>query len=172
VAHYDVLPDRSTVWIDATSSVHPVHSELHGVTGFIDVDVTGSGALDFSTAPSGRLELPVDRMSSGNPLYDHEMKRRVQADKFPTIIGELTSMAPTPSSGGRSYRVRGDVTLMGVTVGYEGLMSIVAKEDLVVLEGHHTFDIRDFGVEPPRILMLKVHPDFAVRVEIAARRVD
>jgi hypothetical protein len=38
------------------------------------------------------------------------------------------------------------------------------------LEGRSTFDIRDFGMDPPRILMLRVHPEVAVRVEIVAER--
>ena len=32
------------------------------------------------------------------------------------------------------------------------------------------FDIRDFGMEPPRILMLKVQPEVTVRVEIVAEK--
>ena len=38
--------------------------------------------------------------------------------------------------------------------------------------GESTFDIRDFGMEPPRILMLKVQPEVGVRVEIVAERED
>jgi hypothetical protein len=40
----------------------------------------------------------------------------------------------------------------------------------VTLAGRSTFDIRDFGMEPPRILMLKVQPEVAVRVEIVAEK--
>ena len=36
--------------------------------------------------------------------------------------------------------------------------------------GQSTFDIRDFGMEPPRILLLKVEPDVTVRVEIVATK--
>ena len=35
--------------------------------------------------------------------------------------------------------------------------------------GESTFDVRDFGMEPPRILMLKVQPDVVVAVEIIAQ---
>ena len=57
-----------------------------------------------------------------------------------------------------------------MTNAYEDGMHIVAKEDLVVLEGEHVFDVRDFGMEPPRIMMLKVHPEVSVRIEITAKR--
>ena len=38
------------------------------------------------------------------------------------------------------------------------------------MTGESTFDIRDFGMEPPRILLLKVQPDVHVRVEIHAEK--
>jgi hypothetical protein len=38
-----------------------------------------------------------------------------------------------------------------------------------VLEGESTFDVRDFGMEPPKILMLRVHPEVNVRVQIFAQ---
>jgi integrase/recombinase XerD len=38
------------------------------------------------------------------------------------------------------------------------------------LAGESTFDVRDFGMEPPRIPMLRVEPDVKVRVEIFAEK--
>jgi len=168
LARYEIVPEASTVWIDASSSLHPIHSEVHGLTGFVEIEADDDGVIDLSVAPAGRMALDVDKMSSGNPIYDGEMKRRVDAHAYPTITGEMISMAP--AAGDHAYVVRGDVTFKGVTKSYEDTMSVVAKEDLVLLEGSHTFDVRDFGMEPPRILMLRVHPDVVVRVEIAARR--
>jgi hypothetical protein len=170
VARYEIVPDRSTVWIDATSSLHPIHSEVRGVTGYVELEVDPTGALDTQAVPGGRIELLVDAMSSGNPLYDREMKRRVGARRFPSISGELAAMEPAGADAADGYRVRGNVTFMGVTNAYEDCMLVVTKEDLVVLEGEHVFDVRDFGMEPPKILLLKVHPEVRVRVEITARR--
>ncbi|HUO49587.1 MAG TPA: YceI family protein [Acidimicrobiales bacterium] len=168
MARYEIVPDRSTVWIDASSSLHPIHSEVRGVTGFVDVEFGPSGDLDFAATPSGRIELLIDKMSSGNPLYDREMKRRVEARRFPSIEGELTAIEPADGEG--AYTVRGNVMFKGVTNAYEDGMHIVAREDLVVLEGEHVFDVRDFGMEPPKIMMLKVHPEVSVRVELTAKR--
>ena len=42
----------------------------------------------------------------------------------------------------------------------------------LAIRGEHGFDIRDFGMEPPRILMLRVEPDVSVRVEIIAEKED
>jgi polyisoprenoid-binding protein YceI len=71
------------------------------------------------------------------------------------------------------YLVAGDVTFRGATRSIEGEMTLTTPDDRTVcLEGEHTFDIRDFGMQPPRILTLRVHPEVAVRVTIFASRED
>ena len=69
------------------------------------------------------------------------------------------------------YTVSGDLTFRGVTHSYEDAMTVeVAIDGTLTLGGESTFDIRDFGMEPPRILMLKVQPEVTVRVEIVAEK--
>ena len=70
------------------------------------------------------------------------------------------------------YRVRGDVTFKGVTRPSEDEMTVAVDGDVIRLQGASVFDIRDFGMEPPRILMLKVAPDVTVTVDIVARKED
>jgi hypothetical protein len=48
-------------------------------------------------------------------------------------------------------------------------MSVAVLDARTVrLMGRSTFDIRDFGMEPPRILMLRVHPEVTVRIDLVA----
>ncbi len=125
--------------------------------------------MDTTAEPKGELSLRVDRLSSGNALEDRELRRRVDTRRFPTIDGRLTTLQDT----GRDdrYVVRGDLTFRGVTNSYEDEMTIARSDDETLhLEGRSTFDIRDFGMEPPRILMLRVHPEVAVTVTIVARK--
>ena len=43
-------------------------------------------------------------------------------------------------------------------------------ERTIRLAGESSFDIREFGMQPPKVLMLKVEPEVDVRVEIFAVR--
>ena len=52
------------------------------------------------------LEFPVDSLKSGNPLEDRELQRRIDARRFPTIIGELKSMKQTGRTGALHRRRR------------------------------------------------------------------
>jgi polyisoprenoid-binding protein YceI len=167
VARYDIVPERSQVWIDATSSLHPIHSQTAGLEGYVEIEVGPDGRVDLSAPPEARLSLPVDRLSSGNPFEDRELRRRISARRFPRIDGELTSMSADGRDG--SYVVSGMITFRGETRAYEHEMQISrVDEHTLRLVGGASFDIRDFGMEPPRILMLRVEPEVAVRVDIIA----
>lgn len=165
---YRIVPDRSRVWIEARSSLHPIHGEGKGLEGSIDAEVV-DGRLDLDGPPEIRVELPVEQLKSGKSMEDAEMMRRIDARKYPTIRGRVTNIQEAP--GGR-YRLRGDLTFHGVTRAVEGEVSVSLPDEdsILVFEGEQTFDIRDFGVQPPKILMLKVHPDVKVRVRVVAQQ--
>ena len=169
MARYRIVPERSKVFISARSSLHPIDTRTDGLQGFVDVEVQGGGRLNLTVPTKGRVSLPVERISSGNPLEDRELRRRLDTRRYPTIEGELTDMHETGRDG--RYRVRGDVTFKGSTRTYEDEMAVSQNDDGTLrLTGESTFDIRDFGMDPPRILMLKVEPEVGVRVEILAER--
>lgn len=169
MARYCIDPARSRVWIDAQSSLHPIHTETSGLHGWVEVDVEQGGQLNLDVTPSGHLELPVDRLRSGNALEDRELQRRIDARRYPTIEGDLTAMRPSDEEG--HYLVEGNVAFTGTTRSYGQEMIVDHVDDHTIrLSGHSTFDVRDFGLSPPRILMFKVEPEVSVRVEIIAEK--
>lgn len=170
VARYRILPTRSRVWIDARSNVHPIHTEADGLEGWLDLDIS-RGKVGVGRTPRGHVEFPVDNLKSGNVFEDRELRRRIDSRGHPKISGDLTSMKRAGAP--MRYTVNGNLTFRGVTRNYEDVMAVEVSDDgMVTFTGQSTFDIRDFGMEPPRILMLKVEPEIAVRVEIIAENDD
>jgi len=167
VNRYSIVPDRSTVWIEARSNVHPIQTTTSGLEGFVELQLEPAGSIDLANAPVGRLSLDVERLKSGNRLEDREMQKRVDAKRYPRIEGVLDSMEGNGKDG--SYRVSGDIKFRGVSRRHEDLMEISqVDEQTIRLAGSSRFDIREFGMEPPKVLMLKVEPVVDVRVEIFA----
>jgi polyisoprenoid-binding protein YceI len=165
VARYVFAPDRSRVWIDARSNVHPIHSSTDGVEGYVDLDLGPEGNVDLSTAPTGKISLAVERLQSGNRMEDRELRKRIDARRFPTIEGVLGQMTQDGSEG--TYQVSGNITFRGVSQTHEDVMTVRRVDDrTIVLEGSSRFDIRQFGMEPPKVLMLKVEPEVDVRIEL------
>jgi polyisoprenoid-binding protein YceI len=156
---------RSCVWVDARSNLHPINTETRGLEGWVEVAAHRDGRLDLATPVTGRLELSVDRLSSGNQLYDRELKRRIDARRFPVIEGVITSVTATDEAS--SYLVAGDLTFHGKTRRFEHEMTIAVRDESTIeLIGDYVFDIREFGMKPPSMLMLKVYPEVSVRIAL------
>jgi hypothetical protein len=163
--HFTLDPVRSCVWVDARSNLHPISTQTRGLEGWVELTVGPDGAVDVDRPVSGRLEVKVDRFSSGNQLYDRELKRRIDARRYPSILGEITGASG--AEGPDRYRVTGDVSFHGETRTFEHEMLIeVDHGSHLEMSGERVFDIREFRMKPPSMLMLKVYPEVAVRVEL------
>lgn len=160
---------RSCVWVDAHSNLHPINTETRGLRGSVEVTRDPDGALDLSAPVTGTLEVSSDRLSSGNRLYDLELRRRIDATRYPSIIGQITQVRAGGSAG--RYLVTGDLTFHGRVRTFEHEMTIEIKDDETIeLRGEYVFDIREFNMKPPSMLMLKVYPEIAVKVELYGDR--
>jgi polyisoprenoid-binding protein YceI len=155
---------RSCVWISGRSSLHPINTETRGITGWFEAARRADGSLDLEQPVSGELELAVERLTSGNQLYDRELRRRMDARRYPTIAGRVTDIVLGGSHP--DYGVTGEITFHGKTRTFSHGMQIVAHEDDIALTGEDVFDIREFGMKPPSMLMVRVYPEISVRVEL------
>lgn len=148
----------------ASSNVHPIHGESRNVDGFVDVAMGEDGSPDVSRMPVARLELAMDSIATGNALYDAELARRTETRKYPLVVGELRSVA---DRGQGRFQVAGDLTFHGVTRPIQTEMTVrVFDRTKLEAQWTQTIDIRDFNLNPPRILTFKVDPRVEVEVKI------
>jgi polyisoprenoid-binding protein YceI len=167
VGRYEVAAARSRLWAEARSSLHPIKTESEGLRGHIEAVIDG-GKLNPDAGLKGLIELDVDTLKAGNILYDREIKRQLDVRKFPRIRGEVLEVREL--EGGNRYHVRGNLSLHGITRTVEGDVTVkVLASGSLEIEGEKTFDIREFGLTPPKILMLKVYPDVKVRARVVVQ---
>ncbi|MBV9040927.1 MAG: YceI family protein [Acidimicrobiia bacterium] len=157
------IASGSEISIGAKSTVHAINGSAVDVDGSLDAELDGGGHV---RSLAGRIDVPVAALRSGNPLEDAELQRRMDARRYPRIVGEVRKAVPLGDDG--MFRVEGDVTFHGVTRAVEDTVFVRSEGDGLILEGEHIFDIRDFGVKPPRILMLRVDPMVKVRIRLVA----
>lgn len=168
MARFKIIPGRSRLWVEARSSLHPIKAETTGMGGYIETEMAPGGP-DLKVAPQGRIEVDVDSLKTGNALYDRELERQIEVRKYPRIRGEILEVKEIDA--GRRYRVKGNLSLHGVTKTVEGEVNLKVLDDgNFEVEGEKVFDIRDFGLTPPRLLMLKVYPDVKVRGRVVAEK--
>jgi hypothetical protein len=81
MAKYSIDSERSEVFVEARSNVHPIEIRTQGVRGFIEIELRG-GEIDLSSAPRAELEISSDLLRSGidlttaNPPPDRVRKYR------------------------------------------------------------------------------------------------
>lgn len=162
MTRYEIVPERSEIHVEGSSSVHGIHGHADGATGFVEFDADGR-------LVAGRLEVDAERLRWGNPLLDGETRRRIDTARHPTIVGELSELDAPPARAAGLLRAHGSITFHGVTHPVEGEVTVSEPTPgTVLVEGEQTFDVRDWDLQPPRLLLLKVSPEIRVRIRIEA----
>ncbi len=157
---FKIVPARSQLKAEARSSVHPIHVETTGFEGYLSANVEDGKA---TLAVPARIELAAEHLKSGNGLLDGELARRIELDKYPQVVGEVTEVA--------AQKVKGELSFHGVTHAVEGHVTVRMLDDVTIeVEGELTIDMRDFGLNPPKILFLKVQPEVRVHAKVIAVR--
>lgn len=164
---FRVLPDRAAVVFVARSNAGPITFGATGIEGSIDAEVD-QGAVSTRIQPAARLQVPIDKLTSGNQLYDAELMRRVDARLFPHAVVELQKVSPVGRTG--RYHVQGELTFHGVTQSMEGTVSVsFPSPERMVVEGEQILDMRHFHITPPTVAMLRIYPDVRVQLHLEAK---
>lgn len=166
VKRFRIVPEESLVAIYARSNVGPIRWEGTTLQGGFEAAVGGS-SFDLSFQPVGRMELALEKLTSGNSVYDAELMRRLDARRYPVTVAELRFL---DSMGAfNRYQAQGELTLHGVTREINGTLAVEFDGDGTInVFGEKVVDIRDFGIPSPTLLMLKIYPDVRVRMKIVA----
>jgi hypothetical protein len=152
--------------IEVRSTVGPLSFGAIGVSGWIEAAFV-DGLLHTGCPPAGRIEIDVTDLRSGNGLYDAELLRRIDARRFPVAAVDLRTCAA--SGLATRYQLAGDLTFHGITRAVEGTVAVEAdSRHRLVITGEQVFDIRDFDIPSPTVLMLRIYPDVRVRLHAEA----
>jgi hypothetical protein len=167
VSRYELVPASSWLSIHARSSTHPIDVEAAGVEGAVEAEPADDG---LRISAPGQLTVDVSQLRSGSLLVDRETHRRLDLRRHPHITARLTRVAPM--AAGEGFHCEGVITLLGVERPAHGVLTVALKSDgSLQLTGEQRFDVREWGLEPPRLLLLRVHPEVRVRLRALARPV-
>lgn len=170
VSRFRVVPDRSVVLIEARSTVGPIRFGAVGLTGFVNVAIR-NGQICNNVRPTAHLEIAVGSLRSGNGLYDAELLRRIDARRFPVVSLDLSEATVTGHAD--RFRLAAEVTFHGVTRPLRGAVAVsLPSERRLVVTGEQAFDIRDYQIASPTVLMLRIYPDVRVNLHVEAELED
>jgi len=163
---FRIDPDRAALVLVARSNAGPITFGATGIEGSISAHVSG-GEVATHVPPEARLEVPVQRLTCGNGLYDAELLRRVDARIFPRAVVELRDASPVGATG--RYHVEGVLTFHGVTRSMAGTVAVsFPQPGRMVIEGEQVLDMRHFEITPPAVAMLRIYPEVRVQLHLEA----
>lgn len=165
---FDLVPGDSEVLVSVSTTLQTVTMTTGDVDGHLDAEITPGGVFLAVAVPLCRIELPVASLHSGNPFYDREGQRRFDAKHYPLVAAELVTAIPI---GAGVHHVTWCLTFHGATHNVEGdLVARAVDANSIVIDGGTRFDVRDWGIQPGGLLVIRVHPTARFVVHLLARR--
>jgi polyisoprenoid-binding protein YceI len=166
VPKFRVNTGKSTVKVGLRVNLHPSHIDANALSGVIECEVDEQGKPRLERPYSAELTLPVDAIKSGNGIQDREMRRRFDVNRYPTITARVTKGEALDGDG--RYRAVAQLTMHGQTREISGDVQLRVDGTTMTIEGQQVINVKDFGIDPPRLIILKVEPDVDLQVHIVA----
>jgi polyisoprenoid-binding protein YceI len=167
LSEFLVRPEASAVLIEARSNVGPISFGTNELQGRLLVRLEGE-QLVAEVIEAANLTVDLSSLTSGNALYDAELVQRLGVRRFPSstvVLKDARAMRSVASE--QRFAASGELNLHGVTRDIQGTLSVThASPDVFSVSGEHEFDIRDFDIPTPSVLMLHIYPRVRVHLQL------
>ena len=129
------------------------------------------GEVEPGEHTRAQVEIALERLASGNRLYDAELLRRIDARRHPMVTLDLRGV--TPIGYADRFSVDGSITFHGTVRQLQGtVVASMPSARTLVVRGEHVFDTRDFNISSPMVLMFRIYPDVMVKLQLEAELDD
>jgi hypothetical protein len=175
-----IVAEGVSLELEGDSSLHRYHAKADQVDLAVGVDVAHVAAL--GSAPdlealvrdhgvtAFRMIVRVDRLRSGRKGLDANLSKALHADQFPEIRFVMGSYDVAPSSGAGAALtvvVHGRLSLAGVERAIDVGATAVRVGGGLRFSGNKTLSMKDFRVEPPKMMLGAIKTSDAVTVRLA-----
>jgi polyisoprenoid-binding protein YceI len=169
---YTLLP-ASKLSVKGTSTVQSYECVAPQITASVSAASAINTVADLQSMETVRLTIPVAAMDCGNRTMDGHMRNALKANASPNIQFQLDSHTVRANGDNAgTVQMRGRLTIAGQTKPVQMTANLSRQADGTVrVRGSHGFDMTEFGVEPPRLMMgtLRVHDPVVVEFDLALR---
>jgi hypothetical protein len=159
--------------LEGDSTLHRFKADATQFRASFTIDDTGGDAELSELVSAHRvtgfvLEIPVDRLRSGDGSLDEKMVKALKSRAHPLIVFRTESYQFVPESGEASMRLRGRLLIAGVENSIEiGAKATRAGSGLRVT-GRKQLQMSDYGIQPPVLMFgaLKVKDAVTVSFDL------
>ena len=152
--------------VTARSMVHDTKTVWDKVSGTISVD-----PADPAAGATATITVDMRAFDAGDRLKNWKLKSDLEPDKHPTATFTLAGLTIGSQAGARvdNATAKGRLAWRGRQADVVAAGAGTLETARVDAEARFELDVRTLGVEPPKILMIKVDPTVSVVVSLAAR---
>jgi len=150
--------------IVTTGSVK-AHTEVFGDS---TIDPVTKSITSHLTMPkdiesiSGSVDISVKKLKSDNETRDEHMVEAIASDKYPLAKYTFKSVTKT----GNKYKIDGILNFHGVQKPLSINADITERSGTVALKGKASFKMSNYGVKPPKLLLLTVRDRIDLHINV------
>lgn len=164
---YRIQREKSQIRFTVETSVMALGGEVTSFGGTLELP---SGTQDLARLSAGKVTAEAKTLTTSSKKANKDMRERVfEVDKYPTILLEVRSLAPTKTP--EEYHVSADLTMHGVTkaLRFRCKAKTSPGGETLSLEGTTTVKMSDYGMSPPPSI-IKVSDEVTLRWSLTASR--
>jgi polyisoprenoid-binding protein YceI len=166
---FEVISSSSRVGFDAESTLHDFSGATSDVSGWVEARLS-----DPAAGGRGRVVVRAATLRTGIDRRDAEMRERLDVERHPELRFDWTGFElehlerATATLRGHAL---GTLTIRGVGRAVRVPVQVeVDPERQLRLTAELALKMSDFGVDPPRLLFVRVKDEVKVRVSLRLRR--
>jgi polyisoprenoid-binding protein YceI len=173
-AHQNTSGLKSNLWLTGDSSLHPYSSTANGLLFAATFSPNSSGTSTFDKLTSGQMQtlevkVPVKDMKSGKNQLDKNMQKALKAENNPAIVFHLKKYdiaASTTAAQTFHIKADGSLEIAGVKKDIQLEARITKSGDDMRIEGEKLILMTDYGIKPPKILLIKTANEVIVHFDL------
>jgi hypothetical protein len=151
------LAPQSRLWVEGTSTVRSWTCKA--TTLDATIEAASANAVEAIVAGEKAIrtvdvKIPVEKLDCANGTMNEHMKKALKAKENPVIAFKVTSYDVAKSATGVAGTLNGQLTLSGTTKPIAVKATGIAGPDGTLhVVGTHEFQMTEFGVKPPTLML-------------------
>jgi len=114
------------------------------------------------TTLKGAVDVSLIDLKSDNDDRDEHMHETINVEKYTQAIYTINSVIKNTVG---TYNINGKLNLHGVSKEVNLLGEVTTSSDKVIIKAKTTFNMSDFGIEPPSMLFLTVRDQLDMTID-------
>ena len=155
--------------LSVSSGALMTHTEIFGDSQINPITRNLKGELSIENSLEsikGKIYFQTITLISDKKDRDEHMYKLLNVDKFESTSFEIKSIVKNEIN----YDINGVITLNGISKKITVKSDISEKNNQIYLDGKFSFNLTDFNLEPPSMLLLTVRNQIDITYKIYLKR--